>query len=377
MTTKFRNTHLIQILKGFATQQQKSLPLDLFLKNYFYKNRSLGSHDRKYLTETVYKSIRWQGLIAYLAKEDLSLEHRIEIAEKLTPENYLNDSSIPLHNRVSFPEKYFSFLVEELGEEKATEFCLASNYPAPTTIRANTIKTTRDALLERLSSKESVSPGKFSPTAIHFAHRVNFLLLPEFKEGLFEVQDEASQMASFQVQAKSGDHFLDYCAGSGGKSLAIAPQMKGKGQLYLHDIRTHVLEEAKKRLKRAGIQNAKILEPKDLRKLEGKMDWVLVDVPCSGSGTLRRNPDMKWKFEKESLEKTVATQREVFAKGLCFVKPKGHIVYTTCSVLPTENEKQIAYFLEHFAVEKVGESFQSFPSQGMDGFYSTVLRKSN
>ena len=154
--------------------------------------------------------------------------------------------------------------------------------------------------------------------------------------------------------------------------------MQGKGQLYLHDIRPHILVEAKKRLNRAGIQNMQIIQPEDLKKknLLGKMDWVLVDAPCSGSGTLRRNPDMKWKLDLKNLENTVSLQKEIFAKALTFVKPKGHIVYATCSIFPLENENQLEYFLKEFPVKLVGSPFKSFPSRnGMDGFYSVVLQK--
>ncbi len=122
--------------------------------------------------------------------------------------------------------------------------------------------------------------------------------MPEFKQGLFEVQDEGSQLIANLMDPTPGDQVMDYCAGSGGKTLAFAPKMQHRGQIYLHDIRPWALDEARKRLKRAGIQNAQVVLPEDpkLNKLRGKMDWVLVDAPCTGSGTFRRNPDMKWKF---------------------------------------------------------------------------------
>ncbi len=375
MSSKFRNYHLTSILEGFVKQ---SLPLDLFLKNYFKTNKAVGSHDRKFLAESIYKMIRWRSLIRHLCQEDLSTEHQIAVLETLDPEKYLTDDSIPQHIRVSFPQTYFDFLVEELGSAKALDFCIQSNFPAPTTIRTNTIKTTRENLAERLEKHQEIRLGTESPHAIHFAKRVNFLILPEFKEGLFEVQDEASQLVSLEVKVKPGDHFLDYCAGSGGKSLAIAPQMRGKGQLYLHDTRAYPLGEAKKRLKRAGVQNAKVLDPLELKKnnLHGKMDWVLADVPCSGSGTLRRNPDMKWKFDIKALQETLLLQREIFTKALTFVKPNGYIVYSTCSIFPRENEKQTNYFLENLPVKRTSPAFFSYPSLGgMDGFYSVVLQK--
>ena len=375
MSSRFRTTHLFQILN---TLEEQSLPLDIFLKNYFKEHRSIGSHDRKYLTETLYGLIRWKGLVDFFCKNKTSWENRVSIFETLSPEDHINNSNIPLHTRVSFPKNYFDCLVKYLGEEKAKEFCLESNYPAPTTIRINPLKTSRENLLSRFQGIYDCLPGTHSSYSIHFPQRVNFFTLPEFKEGYFEVQDEGSQLAAFQVKALPGDQVLDYCSGSGGKTLAIAPSLQGKGQIYLHDIRSHILLEAKKRLRRAGIQNAQFLDSQDPNKkrLRHRMDWVLADVPCSGSGTLRRNSDMKWKFKESDLDSLILTQRKIFEEAFSFLKPNGHIVYATCSVLPIENDLQIAFFLENFPVKLVGTPFQSSPKKGaMDGFYAATLQK--
>jgi len=377
MISKFRTTHLFHLLNEFDTPNQR-LPLDAFLRTYFKEHTSIGSHDRKYLSETIYTLIRWKGLFDYFCQKPFSWEKRVALIESLSPEAHLDNPSIPLHQRISFPEEYFNYLSEELGEDRAKDFCLESNYPAPTTIRVNTLKTSREFLLDRLKGLAICSPGKISPDAIHFSQRINFLALPEFKEGLFEIQDEASQVVAFQVKSKPGDHVLDYCSGSGGKTLAIAPSMNGKGQLYLHDIRAHILLEAKKRLKRAGIQNAQFIHPEDPKKKRfwGRMDWVLVDAPCSGSGTLRRNPDMKWRFEKEDVEKVAVKQREIFKEAIAFVKPKGHIVYATCSVLPIENDKQVEFLLKNFPIKLIAPPFRSFPKKGeMDGFFAATFEK--
>ena len=178
------------------------------------------------------------------------------------------------------------------------------------------------------------------------------------------------------MKASSNDHVLDYCAGSGGKTLAFAPDMKNKGQVYLYDIRPHLLIEAKKRLKRAGIQNGQFLDENKLKKkgLLKRMDWILLDVPCSGSGTLRRNPDMKWKFHPEMVERLVNEQQKIFDKVLKFLHPNGKIVFATCSIFPEENEQQIEYFMTKYHLQLEREPFQSFPKNGeMDGFYCVVL----
>jgi 16S rRNA C967 or C1407 C5-methylase (RsmB/RsmF family) len=203
-----------------------------------------------------------------------------------------------------------------------------------------------------------------------FHQKINFAELPEFQEGLFEIQDEASQLISMLVEATPKQQVLDYCAGSGGKTLAFAPLLKNSGQIYLHDIRPQILLKAKKRLCRAGIQNVQFCLPKHKKS----MDWVLVDAPCTGSGTLRRNPDMKWKFDSSLLNRLVAEQRQIFEQALEYLKPSGKIVYATCSLFPQENQDQIQYFQEKFGLKLAKEVFQSFPEKnGMDGFFAAVL----
>jgi 16S rRNA C967 or C1407 C5-methylase (RsmB/RsmF family) len=375
MSARFRNFHLLQILRSLDSL---SLPLDVFLRDYFKEHRSIGSHDRKYLAETVYGMTRWLGLIDFFCGNNLSWENRISVFEEISLEHCLKDPNIPLHQKVSFPKNYFDCLVRYLGEEEAISFCLESNHPAPITIRANALKGPREHLLSKLNNCFEARLGTYSPHAIHFPQRINFFTLPEFKEGYFEVQDEASQLGALQVKAKPGDHVLDYCSGSGGKSLAFGPLLQGKGQIYLHDVRSKVLLEAKKRCKRAGIQNVQFLSSEELKKknLHQRMDWVLADVPCSGSGTLRRNPDMKWKFQEENLKELVLLQKEIFEKALSFVKPGGHIVYSTCSILPIENDAQVEFFLKEFPLKQIGPSFRSSPKKGeMDGFYAATLQK--
>jgi len=154
--------------------------------------------------------------------------------------------------------------------------------------------------------------------------------------------------------------------------------MEHKGQIYLYDIRPYPLLESKKRLKRAGVQNAQVLKEKALKSaaLLAKMDWILLDVPCSGTGTLRRNPDMKWKLTEESLMRLINEQRAIFATALKFLRPKGKIVFATCSMLPEENQDQIAYFMEKYQLALDAPPFQSFPKNGeMDGFFCAVLSK--
>ncbi len=375
MKIAFREHHLFSILSAF---EEQTLPLDVFLRYYFRTHSAVGSKDRKMLCDAIYGMIRWLGLLDYLSGGPASWEKRWKCFSNFAPEKHIHDASIPAHIRVSFPKGLYTFLEESLGKEAAFAFCLSSNEPAPTTVRVNALKISRDALLQQWHRQYPVSACQKSPWGIRFHQKINFFALDEFKAGCFEIQDEASQLIADLAAVGPGSHFLDFCAGSGGKSLAIAPKMQGKGQLYLHDIRPFALQEAKKRLKRAGIQNFQLCEANSpqLKKLVGNMDWVLVDAPCSGTGTLRRNPDMKWKFDAEMIERLTKEQKAIFTEAYRFLKPKGHIIYATCSVLPQENALLTDQFLKEFPLRQVGPAFQSFPVKGeMDGFFGMVFQK--
>ncbi|KAL8430316.1 hypothetical protein ACSSS7_005984 [Eimeria intestinalis] len=243
----FRVRHLEQALQlYYAPHSTGHLPLDLFLRHYYKCNKSVGSHDKKFITEHIYQIVKWKGLLDHITPPPASWSSRIRTY-------FVSDSD-----------------------------------------------------------------------------------MPEFQRGYFEIQDEASQLAALKVAAKPGDKVLDYCAGSGGKTLAFGPQMENKGKIYLHDVRHRMLQEAKKRLKRARIANYTILPEGSpvLPKLAGSMDWVVCDVPCSGTGALRRSPEMKWKYEDD--------KRHIFSRALQYAKPKtGKIVYITCSILDEENVQQV------------------------------------
>lgn len=355
----FRHHHLLSILEGFDASKK---PLDLFLAKYFRVNTAVGSKDRRWICDHIYLMIRWKGLIDAQIPRPATWESRLNALPTFREQI----DHLPPHVQVSFPK----FLYHMFGENDA--LCRAMNEPAPTMIRVNRLKITREQLLEKWNYP--CRPTLHSPDGIVFEKKINFFATPEFKQGFFEIQDEASQLVASHVNAKPGDHVLDFCAGSGGKTLAIAPQMHGKGQLYLFDIREHALIEAKKRLKRAGVQNAQIMNEKSLSALKGKMDWVLVDAPCSGTGTLRRNPDMKWKITPDMIQRLVQEQRTIFETALQYLKPAGTIVYATCSILPAENEDQVAYFEKILQLKKACPCFKTLPEPGkMDGFFAAAM----
>lgn len=376
MYRPFRQYHVLSVLNGY---DQQTLPLDLFLNNYFRSHKALGSKDRGFVAETVYAMMRWKGLLNHLCKQSPpTWEERLDIFLSPSFEDERRNTNIPLSTRISFPEVLFEKIVASHGVEGATKICQTSNTPAPTTVRINLLKSNRDDVLNQWKDKYEVVPCKQAPQGVVFTRRVNFFELPEFKQGLFEVQDEGSQLLAELVQVKPGDLVMDYCSGSGGKTLAFAPRMNNTGQIYLHDVRKHALQDARKRLRRAGIQNAQIVSSDEskLKKLKKSMDWVLVDAPCSGTGTLRRNPDMKWKFDAAMLERLQGLQRMIFEKALSFLKPGGHIVYATCSVLKEENSDQTEHFIKTYGLTLVGDVFESLPVfGGMDGFYGAVFKK--
>lgn len=373
MKKTFRDHHLYRALEAFDF----TTPLDLYLGHYFRQHKAIGSKDRKTIAEKIYSMIRWLGLIDHHCDGNHTWENRYEVWKELNIPQKIQNPLLPPHIRASCPKDLFALLQTHLGEERALSFCHVSNQPAPTTVRVNPLKTNRLALFAAWKEQFAVSLTPVSVHGICFENKLNFHLLEDFQQGLFEVQDEGSQLVADLVEAKPGDQVLDFCAGSGGKTLAFAHKLQGSGQIYLHDVRPGSLERAKKRLKRAGIENSQILLPHspEKEKLKGKMDWVLVDAPCSGLGTLRRNPDLKWKFSKESLTSLVQEQQAIFEEALAYLKPTGRIVYATCSILPQENEEQIVHFERRHPIDLDRKPFRSLPSEnGMDGFFAATFK---
>lgn len=375
MTRPFREHHLLQMLNSYQPTLE---PLDRFLYQYFRHHKALGSKDRKWVADAMYGLVRWKATLDALAPH-ASWEEKLALFQQKDLSSLAHEKKFPMHLQLSLPLFLYQELLDQYGEEKTHELARLCNEPAPVTIRANRLKISREELLQRWKSVYSVTPCLHSAEGIRFEKRLPLTSLPEFHQGYFEMQDEGSQCVAQLVDAKPGDQVLDYCAGSGGKSLAFAPRMEGKGQIYLHDIRRPVFDEMRRRLRRAGVQNAQVLLPENAKEKRWKqsMDWVLADVPCSGTGTLRRNPDLKWKLDADTLLRLVSEQRVIFEKALRFVRPGGCIVYVTCSILSKENQQQVQHFLKIYPLSLIKE-WSSLPiSGGMDGFYGAVLQKNS
>lgn len=372
MNLPFRTHHLIQILEAYDPNRG---PLDVYMHRYFRSHRSLGAADRREISKKVYGIVRWKVLLDFLCPEGEWIE-RLQCY--LDPQflKHTQDPDISPWVRCSCPKELFQLLLRSHGEKEAEALCLINNEEAPVTIRANTLKTSREQLLEQLSTDFAVETCTQSPWGIRFKGRAALFSLPAFQQGLFEMQDEGSQLLGACVEAQPGQQVLDYCAGAGGKSLVFAPAMQGKGQLYLHDIRKDALDAARQRLRRAGVQHAQYLPAgsKGLKKLKKRMDWVLVDAPCSGTGTLRRNPDMKGRINEDFVRQLVGEQRRIFESALSYLKKEGRIVYATCSILREENEEQVEHFLRCYPLKLIGDPFNSLPSSGgMDGFFAATF----
>ena len=277
-------------------------------------------------------------------------------------------SAMPQEVAANMPGWLWTEFQEAFEDEALAEARAFCERP-PVDIRVNTLKADREKVMKALSQFRP-KPGNISPVSIRFAaenhpaaRTPNVQATPAFEKGWFEVQDEGSQIVSLLAFARPGQKVLDYCAGAGGKSLAMAASMENRGQIYAYDSEASRLALAMPRLKRAGTRNVQVREPRPgcLSDLEGRMDLVVVDAPCTGTGTWRRRPEIKWKLSPENLAERREEQSQVLEEAKFFPKVGGYLVYITCSVLFKENEAQIYRFVEenpNFELVSAGEVWQ-------------------
>jgi 16S rRNA (cytosine967-C5)-methyltransferase len=259
---------------------------------------------------------------------------------------------MPAHVAGDFPEWLKDSFARAFGERAAEEGrALAER--APVDLRVNLLKCDRPRVLKALEKFDAVA-GPLSPWCVRLETQASGKRHPHVEaepahgKGWFEVQDAASQVAALMSGAKAGEQVADICAGSGGKTLALAALMANKGQIHAYDADKHRLRPIFERLQRAGARNVQVLgadEGARLDQLTEKIDCVFIDAPCSGSGAWRRNPDSKWRLTERQLEQRLADQKAVLERGACLVKPGGRLLYITCSVLPEENDDQVDAFL--------------------------------
>ena len=376
---------------------------DKVLKNTLKRDKRWGARDRGFIAETTYDIVRWKRLYSKIAevKEPFN---RANLFRLFTVWATLKGIQIPdwpqfentptrkikgKFDEFSKIRKYKESLpdwLDELGQKelgkKWDKEIHSLNQLADVILRVNTLKTTKEKLQNNLQELEIETENiKGYPHALKLVKRTNVFVTEAFKNGWFEVQDASSQKVAKFLNPKPGTRVVDTCAGAGGKSLHIAALMENKGQVIALDIYENKLKELKRRAKRNAAHNIEtrtIDSSKVIKKLIQKADKILIDAPCSGIGVLKRNPDSKWKLQPEFLETIKNTQREILDSYSRMVKPGGQMVYATCSILPSENEKQVQDFLER----KSGKDFKFvkeekvFPSEsGFDGFYMALLQK--
>ena len=288
----------------------------------------------------------------------------------------------PVDVRASLPAWLSDRLVQLGGEALA----LASTGKPPQTLRVNTLKTTREALLFTLRQQGlKVRPCERSPVGIVTDGEADIFRTPAFFDGAFEMQDEGSQLVALHAAARPGERVVDGCAGAGGKTLAMAAQMEGTGTITALDIHGGRLKALQERARRAGAHNVRAVDLEEsgkiLKRLKGSSDLVLVDAPCTGTGVLRRNPDTGWRLQPEDVERLTVLQRSLLDRYAPLVKPGGRMVYATCSLLPEENMGAVTHFLAShpdFVVEDAPLSLT--PADGdagphWDGFFTATLRR--
>jgi 16S rRNA (cytosine967-C5)-methyltransferase len=308
----------------------------------------------------------------------------------------LNDPRMPEAARLECPPAFEAPLREALGNDFEKEL-LASLEPAPVDLRVNLLKTTVEDARKRLRNEDIAARlMPFSPWGLRCAPGTNVSASEAFRDGLVEFQDEGSQLAALLCDAKPGMQVMDFCSGTGGKTLALAAAMKNKGHLVATDISEARLARAKLRMKRAGAENAerKLLPAADdkwMKRHYAKFDRVFIDAPCSGTGSWRRNPDARWSRQAANLNELTALQDAIVTRAANFVKPGGHLIYATCSLLCRENDDRVEQFLRTrkdferidarmlFAGEwPCGNEhvLRLSPARhGTDGFFAAVLRR--
>ena len=355
--------------------------IDSHLRSYYRAHKTkITNEDKEWLSSKFKDIFKWRGLIQHFTKEpaDVSGQLRTYFGNH-TWRSYTNSKAIPEHTRLSMPEPLYRQLLKHHGKEKSADIGNLWNEKAPTFLRVNPLVDDRDRVVKFLSSKGiSVDKTETSPLGLRMSRSEKLESLPELADHVFDMQDESCQIVGMQVAVKPGDKVIDYCCGSGGKSLVFGPSLQGKGHLYLHDVNGRYLTQAKKKMRAARIKNFSALvagcPQTDL--LRRRMDWVLVDAPSTGSGQYRRYPDRKWLFSDELLESTVETQRMIFKEALRYLKKSGKIVYSTASIFPEENLEQVKYFCNQHGLYLTQEPVHSLPqSHGMDGFFCAVLER--
>lgn len=374
---------------------------DLVIENILKTNKKWGSNDRRFIAETTYDIVRWWRLLWEVQDTPIILTY-IELKKiiqtyfiliKEIDELFINNFPINKvknnferfkNNRAIFqsvPDWLDELCFKELGEQWEKEIT-ALNSLAKVVLRVNTIKVSK-LKLQQLLKEEGIDTYSldWSPDALVLEKRQNVFKTSCFKQGFFEIQDAVSQLVAPFLEPQNTARIVDACAGGGGKSLHIASLINNRGKIISLDTEKWKLENLQKRARRNSISNIEIRvidSSKVIKKLKDSADRLLLDVPCSGLGVLRRNPDAKWKLSIETINNLKMTQKKILDQYCAIVKPGGILVYSTCSILPSENQLQIQRFIDTNQLNyELIEEKTILPSEtGFDGFYmAKIIRK--
>ena len=373
---------------------------DKVIERVLASNKKWGARDRAFIAETTYEMVRWWRLLAHC--EGNTWQQPNGLWRMFGTWHLLQDHPLPAwtefqdvpHDQIvaryqaaqktraiiqSIPDWMDELCASELGDSWTKELT-ALNQAASVVLRVNTLKT-NTADLRALLQKDGIETDFVTavPTALKLRKRQNLFTTEHFKNGLFEIQDAGSQLIGDYMGVKPGMRVIDACAGAGGKTLQLAAAMQNKGQLIALDIEGYKLTELRRRATRAGVNNVEtrtIENTKTIKRLHETADRLLLDVPCSGLGVLRRNPDAKWKLKLDFVDKVRQTQREILSNYPQMLKSGGEMVYATCSILPSEDEQQVEWFLANNPNFELLKSHHVSPSEtGFDGFFMALLRK--
>ncbi len=392
---------------------------DQVVAAYFRGNRDLGHSERGFLAELVFAVLRRRRSLAARCAGDLNSRrlllaalacvqgmNRRQLAEVtseseskwLAQAKAVRSEDLPAAVRLDLPDWLYAELLAGFAADELERLAAALNQPAPLDLRVNPLKGGRDEILAKLlAGGLAAAACPYSPLGIRLAGKPALAKHPLFIDGSIEVQDEGSQLLGFLLQPRRGQMVADFCAGAGGKTLLLGALMRSQGRLYAFDVADRRLAKLKPRLARSGLSNVypvRIDSERDPRvgRLAGKLDRVLIDAPCSGLGTLRRNPDLKWRQSPASVGELAAKQAAILVAAASLVKPGGRLVYATCSLLEAENDRVVDAFLaqnpqfvvlpaapilqqQEIALD-TGERLRLLPHRhATDGFFATVLEK--
>lgn len=413
-----RRQHLSALAAAIGELAPLVAPADVLLHHFFRRHREMGQHDRAFVSEGIFAWLRRRRSLEQLAgtSEPAKLALAVAVRElglslrELEPALRSADADwvrafkatlptpLPPAVAADVPDWLWERLGAAYGEDERLALTRAWAAPAPLDLRVNLLKASREDVRDRLAADGiPAEPTPYSPVGLRIQGRPSLSRHPLLVEGTIEIQDEGSQLIGYLVAPRRNDMVADFCAGAGGKTLLLGTLMRSHGRLYAFDIIDKRLANLRLRLKRSGLSNVHpqlVTSERDIKikRLAGKIDRVLVDAPCTGFGTLRRNPDLKWRQPETAVAELAAKQASILSAAANLVKPGGRLVYATCSVLPEENEAIVDallaarpdFELTNAATElarsgiglDTGPTMKLLPHRhGCDGFFAAILER--